>query len=223
VNKNWATPSSHSGTSNIPSLHSCTKSPSSAFDHAPTVPEISFSGNHFLPVAPATGLGEVQHRRRGAYDEVEDRLSYSLRRYLTTLSPQEQEHIGLLAEGPNHNANSFLRQDTYLLGPSPTGRGSCGRNSRSHSLQSGSRKSVASGWMSYGLDPVIGSGGWFNGDSTSAWPMIADEDGIDDEDHAAHIAASRDREEHEEQVARRNLTCDLETSVHGIKTSKALP
>jgi len=158
--------------------------------------------NHFIPLVPALGLGELQHRRRAEFDAIEDGVSYSLRRYLTSLLPPDRESRTQLQQIETR----WLRQDPFLLPPSRQGtEASYGWHSRPYSRQSGSLKSNASGLMSFGLDPVSATGGWMNEDALARWPAIIDEDAIfDEEDHAARLAALQDREEHESLIADRN-------------------
>jgi hypothetical protein len=167
-------------------------------------------GDRFLPIAPAIGLGELQHRRRAEFDAVEEELSYSLRRWISSPSALDQEyHIQSW-----QNDGTWFRLDPFLLPPSSRATGgSLARHSRSHSRQSGSLKSNASGWMSTRLDPLISTGGWMIDEDQPGWLCeIIDEDGLAGEDHAAHLAALQDREEHEGLIAQRNLLLNLNSS-----------
>ncbi len=176
--------------------------------------------NPFIPIVPELGLGEVQHRRRAEYDAVDAQISYSLRRYLTSLSPHDRESRAQ----PQQDEISWLRQDPFLLPPSRRAtEASYGRHSRSYSRQSGSLKSNASGCMSFGLDPTSAIGGWMNEDALAGWPVIIDEDAVfDGEDNAAHLAALQDRGEHEALIAERNHLLNYNKPLVEHKTGELL-
>ena len=54
---------------------------------APDGPERQDPANQFLAVAPATGLGEVQHHRSASFDY---QVSHGIRKFLETLPPHER-------------------------------------------------------------------------------------------------------------------------------------
>ena len=174
-------------------------------------------GNRFLPLVPALGLGELQHRRRAEFDVIEEELSYSLRRYIFSQQALDQR----FHRQPCQNDDTWLRQDLFLLRPSSRATGgSPATHSRSHSLRSVSLKSNASGWMSLELDPVFSAGGWMMDEDQPELTMIIDEDEEDGEGHATHPTTLQDREEHEGLIAQCNLSLSLKSSELGDKKGR---
>jgi hypothetical protein len=51
--------------------------------------------HHYLPLtAQESGLGEMSHRRRAAFDQVENQLSFSMQRFLKIASPERDSSVG---------------------------------------------------------------------------------------------------------------------------------
>lgn len=162
--------------------------------------------NHFIPLVPAGGLGELRHHRRAEFDLLEDEMSYSLRRYLSSLPPNERES----QQQVRQNESNWLRQDPFLLSPTRQAtEGSHGKHSRPHSMGSASHKSNASGWMNFDLDPTSASGGWMMEDSDIEFPRIIDEDALDEGHQASHLTGLNDIEELQGLIAERNRLLNL--------------
>lgn len=144
----------------------------------PDGPEAKDPGNRYLQVAPAIGLGEVQHRRRASFDEVEDQLEISVRKYLKTL-PQRERSFSLPWEGLN--GGSWLKQNTHLVGPTDSVRATRGNGSGSGSGSGGMSSGYSagsSGLASFTFDPTIGSGGWIGDSMYGILPMEIDDEAI---------------------------------------------
>jgi hypothetical protein len=145
---------------------------------APDGPERRDPANQFLPVAPATGLGEVQHRRRASFDVVEDQISHGIRKYLEALPPHERSFHASW-EAPQ---GSWLPLATYIVGPTDSVRATRGKSSGSASALPGSVYSGASsGWKSSSIDPVFGSGDWIVESALGEWPREIDEEDIEED------------------------------------------
>ena len=145
---------------------------------APDGPERKDPANNFLPVAPATGLGEMQHRRRASFDEVEDQLTYCLRRWQRDL-PQTQRSFHASFEDIQ---GGFLPLATHIVGPIDSVRATRGKKSSgSASVLLGSCYSGASsGWRSSNSDPLNGVGEWIGDNFNGRWPEEIDEEDIEE-------------------------------------------
>jgi hypothetical protein len=131
--------------------------------------------NNFLPVAPATGLGEMQHRRRESFDDVEDQLSYSLRKWARTL-PAHARSFDPSWEGMQ---GGWLRQDTHIVGPTDSVRATRGKSCGSASVSPGSMYSSASpGWRSPNTYHLNEMGTWTIGSPLGGWPLEIEEEAI---------------------------------------------
>jgi hypothetical protein len=147
---------------------------------APDGPERSDPPNKFIQVAPAPGLGEVQHRRRASFDEVEDQLTYSLRRWARTLPPTEPSFHASF-EGMQ---GGWLPLDTHIVGPTDSVRATRGKSSGSASvLLSSVYSGASSGWRSSNMDPLNEMGAWIVDSVNGGWPMEIDEEAIEDNGH----------------------------------------
>jgi hypothetical protein len=169
----------HALSMNMNKLHLAEHAPSSypsssdGSIRAPDGPEGRDPANKYLPLAPATGLGEMQHRRRASFDEVEDQLSYSLRKWAKTLPPHERS-IHVSWEGMQ---GGWLPLDTHIVGPTDYSvRATRGKSSGSPSvLMSSSYSAASSGWRSSKSELVSGSGGWIGESALGGWPMEIEE------------------------------------------------
>jgi hypothetical protein len=146
----------------------------------PDGPEARDPNNQYLPLTPAIGLGEAQHRRRASLDEVENQLSYSIRRYLKTPPPHERA----LQSGLENGSNGWLRQDAHLVGPTESVKATWGYGSGSGSAAMSSEHSGgSSGFRSWNIDPVMETGAWVEGGNCfPAWPREIDDVAFDDDD-----------------------------------------
>jgi len=142
---------------------------------APDGPERQDPANQFLAVAPATGLGEVQHRRSASFDY---QVSHGIRRFLETLPPHERScHASW--EAPQGN---WLPLAT-IVSPTDSVRATRGKSSGSGSALPGSVYSGASsGWRSSNNDPLSDMGGWIGDGLLGDWPMEIDEKALEEDD-----------------------------------------
>jgi len=139
----------------------------------PEGPEARDPNNAYLPLAPEVGLGELQHRRRSSFDNDINGalLSFPMRRYLMTASPLERSCDDFeSAEAQEY----WLRQDTYVTGPTFSTRAHLG--SSIPSMQSSSHSG-----LSWGIDPACGVGTWMEDRGQGAWPMVIDENAIEED------------------------------------------
>jgi hypothetical protein len=146
---------------------------------APDGPEARDPANRFLPVAPATGLGEVQHRRRASFDEMEGQISDSIRRYLKTL-PSYEHSFHASWEGVR---GGWLPLDPRLVVPTDSVRATRGKSSGTTSaLQSSVYSGGSSGRKSSNIDLLKEIGGWAEESAFGDWPMELDEQAIEGDD-----------------------------------------
>lgn len=155
--------------------------PSSSKSSVPTLdgPETRDPADQFLPIAPATGLNEMQHRRRASYDDVQHQLSYSLRKWAKDSAPAEPPFRASWEGMQGH----WLQLDPHIVGPSDSVRATRGKSSGSASaLHSSAYSGASSGWRNPSIDLVSGSGHWVEESALSGWPMYIDEEAFEEED-----------------------------------------
>jgi hypothetical protein len=117
--------------------------------------------SRFIPVGPATGLGEAQHRRRASFDDIEEQLASTVTLWLRTRPHQKRSYRGLPWQ---HTDGEFLVQTTHIVGPTDDsiratrGHGS-GNLSGSQSLSS-RHSDVSSGSRSRNLNTLNAMGAW---------------------------------------------------------------
>jgi len=139
--------------------------------------------NPYLPIAPATGLGEVPHRRRASFDQLDSSVPYSMRQYLTR--PLERP-----GNGPwkaEEQRGEWLRQNAYMMGPgggTPTMAATREENSVGSVMISSGMTGSSSTTGSGAFDMCLWAGGWADGSGSSSggWSTecVLDED--DDQD-----------------------------------------
>lgn len=158
---------------------------------APDGPERLDPNARFLPLGPAIGLGEDIHRRRASFDGNEVQLAFVLRRYWESMTPQERSYHD--AGRRNYDRElMWLRQDTFLVGPTGGGAGSCSVRAATGSSEESMEGSMhlgseSPGWRSQ-IDPMKGIGHWTNAHVFESWPdtlMIDDSPTEDDDDDEA--------------------------------------
>jgi hypothetical protein len=145
----------------------------------PDGPERKSPANKWLPVAPATGLGEMQHRRRASFDEVEDQLFYSVSIWGEKIQPAPRRSFDPSWEDMRAG---FLRQDPHLVAPTDSVRATKGKSSGSASVsQSSVYSSMSSGWKSSSIDPVHKAGSWIVESTLGSWDMEIEEEAVEEE------------------------------------------
>jgi len=145
----------------------------------PDGPEKESPANNFLPVAPATGLGEKQHRRRASFDEVEDQLSYSVSIWGEKIRPAPRRSLDPSWE---RMQAGFLRQDPHIVGPTDSARATKGKSSGTASAwQSSVYSSTSSGWKNSSIDPVHEAGGWIVEGTLGSWAGEIEEEAVEEE------------------------------------------
>jgi len=165
-----------SPSSRIPNSPSSDTASDDGSVRGPEGPEARDPNNPYPLLAPEVGLGELQHRRRSSFDDdlSNSLLSFPLRRYLMTASPLERSFDNLqIAEAQQY----WLRQDTYVTGPTFSTRANKG--SSVPSMQSSNHSGLS--WRSWRIDPTNGVGTWMEDGGRGEWPMVIDEHAIEEE------------------------------------------
>lgn len=146
---------------------------------APDEPEKKPLLRGFLPVAPATGLGEIRHRRRASFDDREDQVNNSVSIWAKDLPPNER-HSHAEREGPVQGG--FLPLGTRIVAMTDSVRATRGKSSGSVSviLSSGSG-GASSGSRSSNMDPTVQMGSWIGDSVCGGWPMYLDEEAIEED------------------------------------------
>lgn len=145
----------------------------------PNGPEARDPNNHFLPVAPAIGLGEDQHRRRASSDETEEQRDSLIRRWRETLPLQQRDlHKAIV----DNTSRGWLRQNTYLMGQRDSVMATWGGSGTPSDSRSSGSCASSSGWTSSGINPVLGAGDWVTINVSGGWPVRIDEEVILDDD-----------------------------------------
>jgi hypothetical protein len=141
----------------------------------PNGPETRDPNNHFLPVAPEIGLGELRHRRRASSDETEEQRDCSIRRWRDTLPLQQRDlHRAVI----DNTSGGWLRQNIYMMGSRDSVIASRGGSGTPSILLSSGSSGSSSGLPSSGIDPVLGAGDWADISMSGGWPDYLDEEAI---------------------------------------------
>jgi hypothetical protein len=147
---------------------------------APNGPERKDPPNRFLPVAPATGLGETQHRRRASWDQMEYEINYSVSMWARALPPAERSFP---AEWEEPVQGGFLPLSTCIVAPPDSVKATRGKSSGSASvLPSSGNSGEGSAWPGSNTELVAGSGDWIGDSISGGWPYDIPQDEFEEED-----------------------------------------
>jgi hypothetical protein len=145
---------------------------------SPDGPERKDPPNRFLTVAPATGLGEIQHRLRASWDQMEYEINYSVSRWARAVLPAESSFP---AEWEEPVQDGFLPLSTCIVAPSV--EATRGKSSGSASvLPSSGNSGESSVWPGSNTDLLAGSGGWIGDSISGGWPYDIPQDAFEEED-----------------------------------------
>jgi len=162
---------------------------------APEGPERRDPNMAWVTLAPESGLGEEEHRRRVSFYEIETQLDYPLRRWMATLTPEEMPYhdAGQELDGTllGSGGRPWVRCDTHFMGPTGGGghfnsdgatKGSTNRTMQSsgHTGSTGS-----SGYHGADINPTEGVGHWMEASVIELPGMLMiDESVVDDDEEA---------------------------------------
>ncbi|KAF4637424.1 hypothetical protein G7Y89_g645 [Cudoniella acicularis] len=132
-------------------------------------PNITLLNNNYLPLAPETGLNEVEHRRSSSFNSD---MSYQMRRFLVEQEQHQAAYAATTAAAPNH----FLQQDIHVQSQTSL---KVAKSSKKSKESTRSMQSSGSGDLSYigwPTDPIMAIGAWAEGSggdsNEDAYPMV---------------------------------------------------
>lgn len=145
----------------------------------PNGPEARDPNNRFLPVAPAVGLGEVQHRRRASSDATDEQRDSSIRRWRETLPLQQR---GIHRATIDNSNGGWLKQNIYIMGRRDSVMATHGGSGTPSVLISSGSSGSSSGRLSSGIDLVHEAGGWVDINVSEGRPDHIDDYALCDDD-----------------------------------------
>jgi len=140
----------------------------------PNGPVAKDPGNRFLPVVPAIGLGEPQHRLRASSDEDDERRALYICQWRNDLPLQDRTFHGSTIDAGD---SGWLRQNTHIVGHMDSVRATRGGSGSSRTVLSSRSSGTSSGWSSFGINPIHEAGAWMKG-----WPEQPEDDAMYDDD-----------------------------------------